>query len=255
MISHDQHVANQFGAVAANYLTSTVHARGRDLERLKESAMNMPGQRVLDLGCGAGHVVFAVAPHAAEVVAYDLSDAMLKVVEQEAARRGLSNIAIRQGGVERLPFESASFDRIYTRFSAHHWRDLPAALHEARRVLKTGGRLIVIDVLGAEDPLHDTFLQTIELLRDVSHVRNRSRSQWRAELDRAGFDCVDQDNWRLRLDFESWVARMNTPPERVAAIRSLLAEASADTRSDLQLEPDGTFHPEVGWFECVARPE
>ena len=95
---------------------------------------------MLDLGCGAGHASFAVAPHAAAVVAYDLTAEMLAVVEREASARKLGNITTVQGMAEKLPFPDAHFDFAITRTSAHHWHDVPAALREARRVLKPGGQ-------------------------------------------------------------------------------------------------------------------
>ena len=163
----------QFGASASAYLTSAVHAGGADLDALAErAAAGRPGE-VLDLGCGAGHASFALARGGAgRVVAYDLSREMLEVVAEEAARRGHAGLVTRQGPAEQLPFESGRFDWVATRYSAHHWRDVPAALAEARRVLKPRGRLFVIDIVAPESPLLDTVLQSVEFLRDASHVRN-----------------------------------------------------------------------------------
>src|SRR5215475_13265034 len=137
--SHEALVGDQFGARASAYLTSVVHATGADLARLAALARERPDARVLDLGCGGGHVTFAVAPHAREVVAYDLSPEMLDVVARAAKERGLGNVTTQQGVVERLPFPDASFDVVLSRFSAHHWHGFDAALREAARVLKPGG--------------------------------------------------------------------------------------------------------------------
>src|SRR5260370_27055293 len=93
------------------------------------------------MGCGAGHVSFAVAPHAASVVAYDIAEQMLATVAAAAQERGLANITTQQGPAERLPFADATFERVLSRMSAHHWHDVPAALKEVRRVLKPGGRI------------------------------------------------------------------------------------------------------------------
>src|SRR5882757_2173445 len=133
--THQDLVDRQFGARAAAYLTSAVHAQGADLEALAALVDNHKTARVLDLGCGGGHVSFKVAPRAREVVAYDLSAEMLGVVANAATERGLTNLITRQGVVERLPFEDASFDYVLSRFSAHHWQDVDAALREALRVL------------------------------------------------------------------------------------------------------------------------
>ncbi len=252
--SHEQQVNRQFGQSASAYLISAAHAQGADLQRLP---LLLQGQReasVLDVGCGAGHVSFAVAPQVAQVTAYDLSSQMLEVVAQEAAKRGLHNIAVRQGVAESLPFADAAFDHVLTRFSAHHWSDLPAALKEIRRVLKPGGRFVVIDVMAPAQPLFDTHLQCVELLRDVSHVRNYSHAEWERQLCAAGFVVDAHSQWKLPLEFNAWVTRMQTPPERVAVIRGLLSNAPQEVCDYLQLQPDGSFSLDVVMFEASLLP-
>ncbi|WP_163311821.1 class I SAM-dependent methyltransferase, partial [Enterobacter cloacae] len=86
------------------------------------------------------------------------------------------------GRAERLPFDDAAFDIVATRFSAHHWYDVRKGLAEARRVLKPGGKLVIVDIVAPEVPLLDTLLQTAEVLRDVSHVRDYRVSEWQAML-------------------------------------------------------------------------
>ncbi len=104
-MEHDVLVAQQFGATARAYLESVTHATGDDLELLAQEIVAIPHAAVLDLGCGAGHASFAVAPHAASVIAYDLTAQMLAVVEHEASTRGFSNIeTVRgHGGGASLP--------------------------------------------------------------------------------------------------------------------------------------------------------
>src|SRR5580765_4673073 len=100
--SHGAVVAGQFGPRAAAYVASAVHAQGEDLQQLARMGEGRRAARVLDLGCGGGHVSFNVAPHVAEVVAYDLSDEMLAAVAATAAERGLVNIRTERGRVEAL---------------------------------------------------------------------------------------------------------------------------------------------------------
>ncbi|MEL6062918.1 MULTISPECIES: class I SAM-dependent methyltransferase [unclassified Methylobacterium] len=238
---HASHVVDQFGAQAAAYVSSAVHAGGADLDRIGALIRALPGAQALDLGCGGGHVAFAAAAAGANVTAYDLSAEMLEAVSAEAARRGLDRIETRQGAAETLPFADACFDAVLTRFSAHHWRDVPAALAEARRVLKQDGLLVACDAVAPEDPLLDTHLQAVELLRDPSHVRDYRVSEWRAMLEAAGFTPGAMLASRPRMEFASWIARMRTPPTQVAAIRALQASAAAEVTAHFRIEADGSF--------------
>lgn len=249
----DQHrlAAQQFGAAAASYLTSAVHAQGADLQRIAGLARS--GLAALDLGCGGGHASYALAAAGADVAAYDLSAEMLGVVAAEAERRGLHNLRAVRGPAERLPFGDATFDVVVSRFSAHHWLDVPAGLREARRVLKPEGILVFIDVLGPETPLFDTVLQTLEILRDGSHVRDYRASEWRAMLVAAGFaDPGEIDTWPLPMVFDTWVARSSTPEVRVRALRDVMDRAPAEAQAHFSMQPDGSFEITVGWMQ--TRP-
>ena len=233
--------ARQFGPRASAYVTSAVHAAGEDLDALKIFVSGQSFGRVLDLGCGGGHVSFTTAPHAGEVVAYDLSEAMLAAVAAEAGARGLSNLIIQQGKAEALPFGDASFDFVATRYSAHHWLDVPAALREARRVVKPTGYVMMMDAVAPDDILCDTFIQSIEMLRDPSHVRDYSVREWHEMLQAAGFAPLETKRRQIRLDYQSWIARMQTPPVFADAIRALMAKMPDTVQNHFAIEADGSF--------------
>jgi SAM-dependent methyltransferase len=103
-------IRRQFGANAERYAASDYHRGGDDLEAMVGAAELSGGERVLDVGCGTGFTAFAFAPHVAEVVALDLTPAMLEQARALAGSRGLSNLRFETGDAMALPFADRSFD-------------------------------------------------------------------------------------------------------------------------------------------------
>ncbi|MFP5390321.1 MAG: class I SAM-dependent methyltransferase [Gammaproteobacteria bacterium] len=255
MQTHNANVTRQFDPRASAYLTSAVHARGEDLDALAQVIGHQPDATVLDMGCGGGHVAFRLAPAVGRVVACDLSQPMLDVVAAEAASRGLDNIITKRCAAEDLPCPDASFDIVATRFSAHHWENVPAALAQMRRALKEGGTAVFVDVASPGQPLLDTWLQAFELLRDPSHVRNATPAEWNTILDKAGFAMTGTQRFKLRLEFASWVERMKTPALHVEAIRALQACAGAEVADYFAIEADGSFTVDVILVAATTAPQ
>lgn len=250
---HATLVAAQFGPQAAAYVASEVHAQGADLDQATALLTGNPDARVLDLGCGGGHVSFRAAPLVAEVVAFDLSSEMLSAVAQIAAERGFANVTTRLGAAEDLPFEQASFDFVISRYSAHHWHAFEPALAEAHRALRPGGTALFLDAVSPGIGLLDTYLQAVELLRDPSHVRDYSVEEWTQALKRVGFEIAGVTKRRVRLKFADWVARMRTPPVHIDAIRSLQRCMAGDVADYFELEPDGSFTIDTAAFEACRK--
>ena len=249
--THDAIVRSQFGPRADAYVSSAVHASGGDLEYIAERARALRPRHALDLGAGGGHVTYRLAPHAGAVTACDLSEEMVAAVMAQAEAKGFANVRGQVARAEALPFADDSFDFLACRFSAHHWQDFEAGLREARRVLAPGGHALFIDVIAPEEPRADVHLQTVELLRDTSHVRDYRQSEWIAALGRAGFQVASSRCWRLRMDFASWVERMRTPADHVAAIRSLQRQAPEGIIRHFGIEEDGSFSIDVAMVEAA----
>ncbi|MEQ5755936.1 MULTISPECIES: class I SAM-dependent methyltransferase [unclassified Providencia] len=249
MKTHHQAVYQQFDQQANSYLTSQVHAQGEDLLVLQQLLQGCQGEDVLDLGCGAGHASFHAAPLVKSVTAYDLSDSMLNVVAKNAQERELNNITTCKGTAESLPFDDNGFDRVISRYSAHHWHDVEQALREVRRVLKAGGKGIFIDVVSPGHPLLDIYLQTVEVLRDTSHIRDYSAGEWSGMFNNAGLFVQRVQSFRLALEFTSWVERMRTPQALVEAIRHYQGTLSDEVKSHFAVQADGSFTSDVMLFE------
>ena len=153
---------------------------------------------------------------------------------------------------ERLPFQDAVFDVVLCRFTTHHWQNMEAGLREARRVLKPNGRAIFIDTVVPADRTLDTHIQAVELLRDVSHVRNYSVAEWVAAFGRSGFAIEGITMRTLRMEFAVWTARTRTPAVQVEAIRALQVSAPPGVRAHFAIGEDGSFDLEAATMVVQA---
>ena len=239
----------QFGTTAALYVQSAVHSGGPDLEQIRDIVARRPDANVLDLGCGGGHVSYFVAPVARAVTASDPSADMLSAVSAEAARRGLNNITTAHAPAEKLPFDDASFDVVVARHTTHHWPDVRRGIREAARVVKPGGVVLIDDCIAPEVAVLDTFLQTLEMLRDPSHVRDYAVREWSEISAQAGLAITGVTRRRLPLDFAQWIMRQRVPGVRTAAIRDLFAIMPPDVRRYFDIREHDDFTIDIALFE------
>jgi len=239
-----ERVHAQFGAAAAAYSTSLVHADPAALARIVELAAPKSTDVALDIATGSGNTAMALAPHVAQVIAYDMTPAMLAETARNAAARGLTNVVARQGTAELLPFRDAAFDIVTVRQAPHHFADVRAALREMARVARPGARIVIVDSTSPEDDSLEAQWNYIERLRDPSHVRNYRPSEWRSMMAAAGLRITCEElgfateNGR-GMDFDSWVRRMNTPPAAVEELTRLFRNASPAVAQALRIELTG----------------
>ena len=148
--AHDREVAMMFDRIAARYdVLNRVLSFGTDLSwrrRAIARAEIRPGMTVLDVGAGTGDLSFDAAAHGAEVIAIDLSSGMLAVLERRSTDAQRARIRAVVGSAESLPLPDASVDRIVTGFTVRNVGDLRRAFTEFRRVLRPGGRAVVLEL-------------------------------------------------------------------------------------------------------------
>jgi ubiquinone/menaquinone biosynthesis C-methylase UbiE len=160
----------------------------------------------LDLGTGTGRMLGLFAPLAGQAIGIDQSREMLAVARAKLDAEGLSRVQVRQGDMLALPYGDATADLV-TIHQVLHYLDEPArALHEAARVLKPGGRLLIADFAPHE----------LELLRS-EHAHRRlgiAHNAMTAWLDRAGLELVAHESLEPRganqdrgLTVSLWLAR------------------------------------------------
>lgn len=243
----NQHKVNQqqYGNKSEAYLNSTVHAQGIEFAKMQNLIQQHQFKNILDLGCGGGHVTYQMAPYVDQVMAYDITPEMVSLVIDQAKQKGLQNVSGQVGGAESLNFSDQYFDCIISRYSAHHWQSVPQAMREIHRVLQPHGKVIMFDIVGNSNPILDTFIQTIEIIRDPSHVRDYSLAEWMVFAEQAGFRVETVEKQSLELNFQTWVERMQTPEDAVSTIRYLQSKVSDQVRDYFQIQPDGTFSSEA----------
>jgi hypothetical protein len=93
--------------------------------------------------------------------------------------------------------------------------------------------------------LFDTYLQSVEVLRDTSHVRDYSAGEWLRQVSEAGLHTRSTTRQRLRLEYTSWVERMRTPQVMRAAILELQQSMGNEVREYFEIEADGSFSTDV----------
>lgn len=248
-------VRSQFGASAAAYATSDVHAKGESLARIVELAQPQGHWRGLDVATGAGHMAAAFAPHVASIIASDITDEMLREAAKLAEDRKLANVSTAKAEAGALPFEDATFDLVCCRLAAHHFPDLRRFVAEVRRVLKVGGRFALVDNVApdaqqlpdasqGEITEADAAYNAFEKLRDPSHALAPPPATWISLLADAGFKIVAREQFGKELDFPSWVARMRCTPDTIAELRRILSSGPQNLRSFLKprTDQDGALH-------------
>ena len=115
---------------------------------LRRLDKHRPQGALLDAGCGPGHLAIAIARKfpGVKVTGLDNNTYMLAAARRNLSRTAIRTVSYLSGDVHRLPCEDGSFDFVVSTLSLHHWRDARRALAEVFRVLKPGGRLLLMDL-------------------------------------------------------------------------------------------------------------
>jgi len=149
-------VGEVFSSVARRYdvmndlMSGGMHRlwKNRFVNRVKPR----PGEKILDMAGGTGDIAFRMAQRGARVTVSDINADMLAVGEQRAERRGLKGLVWKVENAERLSFADASFDAYTIVFGIRNVTDIPAAVREAHRVLKRGGRFYCMEFSSSDWP-------------------------------------------------------------------------------------------------------
>lgn len=160
---------------------------GLELRRIQRNALErlrvVPGQRVLDLGCGPGDGASRLNALGATAIGLDYSDGMLETARKDSNNAG----RLTRGDAGRLPFKDGAFDKIVCTNSFHHYPDHVGSLREMRRVLKPGGLLVLVDPR-KDHPFGRLAIDFAEnVVFGLKEVRIFSVSEWTQMLLDVGF--------------------------------------------------------------------
>ena len=177
-----------------------IYSRSRLLASLQGKALAeldlRPDDRVLDVACGAGKLVRAIAPRVERAAGVDLSPGMIEEARRRADEEGSASgrIAFVVGPSDRLPFGDGEFTALITTTAFHHFPDPEASVREMARVLASGGRIVIGDGVRDTPPARfgDAFLRRFEsghvglqdsegferLLSDAGIQVTRTRRVW-----------------------------------------------------------------------------
>jgi demethylmenaquinone methyltransferase/2-methoxy-6-polyprenyl-1,4-benzoquinol methylase len=159
-VDHDRRMAEMFDRVAPRYdALNRILSGGRDVgwrRRAVALARLGPREAALDVGVGTGDLAFGLldaSDVSARVIGVDVSPLMLSAVRRRAEDRGERRFSPLLATAESLPFPDGSFERVVAGFAVRNFGDLALGLREMRRVLRAGGRAVILELSTPPNPV------------------------------------------------------------------------------------------------------
>ena len=211
--SNKTQIQKAFTQQAAEFESNRMNFSAQDyLNSVVQKIAPAKTDAVLEVAAGTCACGRTIAPYAGNVVCLDMTPAMLSVGKSEAGKKHLDNMTFVLGDAAELPFPNGSFDIVLSRLAFHHFPDVKQPFAEMVRVLKPDGKLVLIDMEAAEEPLRETE-DGIEKMRDPSHVRNLSENEMLALYRDNGLSVSCCEVTKMPVVLQSWLEHTKTPPE------------------------------------------
>ena len=235
---------DQFDKQAVHYDTQWSSWSEETMEWMLNAIPLQSKFRVLDVATGTGFTALAFAPHVYSVVGVDVSPGMLAEAHLRAEAEGITNVTWTEAPAEALPFPDATFCLVTCRIAPHHFLDLAEFLRETARVLKPGGHLVLVDTTVPDSsPEAATWQNAVEVLRDPSHVRNYTPTEWQTHAEAAGLtmDEITTANGGITIPLSDWLVKAGCTAEQSEAVRQMFADAPDSAKQAFQItaQPDG----------------
>jgi ubiquinone/menaquinone biosynthesis C-methylase UbiE len=236
---HDALIRDQFTRQADVFTSAAPISDAQALAMIVAAARPSREADSLDVACGGGLIVAALAPHVRRAVGVDLTPAMLARARELAAERGLRNVEFLEADAGALPFADGTFAVVSTRFSLHHMQDPLAVFREMTRVCARGGRIVVADMYASEEPAKAEAWNRLERMRDPSHVRALSLSELRELFRAAGLAEPEAQFYELRDEVRNLLARSFPAPGDGARITAMFAAQAEQDTMGIAVERQG----------------
>jgi ubiquinone/menaquinone biosynthesis C-methylase UbiE len=192
-----------------------------------------PDAVALDVATGTGEFGRALSPHVAKVVGLDATDAMMERGSEFIEEAGIENMVFQKGIVQELPFEDESFDIVSSRYAFHHFADPKPVISEMVRVCRTGGHVIVVDIV-VPDVSAAAQYQYYEWLCDPSHTRCLESEEFQTYFRLFGMKVVSARTRILPEELVEWMDFSLTEEERREEIlRAVRAELDGGQKTGL----------------------
>jgi ubiquinone/menaquinone biosynthesis C-methylase UbiE len=236
---HVDHIRDQFTRQAQAY-ADTAQAKDDDAHaRLAALVGAEPTDRVLDVACGPGYLTLAFAARCAEAVGVDATDALLDIARDNAAKRGITKARFDAGDATELPYADESFDVVVCRAAFHHFPNPGRVLGEMRRVVRTGGVVMVADFTTSPNKASARAHNAIERLCDPTHVRALPADELRALFIEHQLDVVTDRPGRMHYSVTEWIAHGGPDAAGEAEIRRRFEAALEHDDTGLDVRRDG----------------
>jgi ubiquinone/menaquinone biosynthesis C-methylase UbiE len=229
--SHETLVQDQFDRQVGHYLASSAMADQGMIRAILTAAPIRPGQRVLDVACGAGFLLRAYRQAGAEVWGADLSAAMLRAAGMTLGA-SVSPHHLVQADAARLPFDPDSFDLVTCKLALHYFRDPCQGIREMARTCRRPGRVALIDRVAWDDPERCAAQNRLEMLRTPNKVRVYTEQELAGMLASTGLTVVRRDLTMQPMELEEWMAAAGAL-DRLEQARALLIGVGGEDRTGL----------------------
>ena len=199
--THNKSIRDQFTKQAVPFANMLAHSNEESTNLLIRISQINKSDTVLDVACGPGLLACALAPYAQKVTGIDLVPAMIEKATKSQREKGLLNIDWKIGDILPLPFADSTFSVVVCRYAFHHFLKPEAVLKEMIRVVKTTGKVAVIDVFTSSAAQSDVYDQ-VEKLKDPSHVRTLPLAELQNMVSTAGLINAKAEFYRIKLELE-----------------------------------------------------